>query len=506
MHKPRAHYGSTDIIAKTMALPEDHPPHRLPTFPALERTAVLSFADTSTYSAVIATQAVPQTAEYAVMLRHPAFPLWLPLYRASASMYYSYPTSAISVINAGDTEDFNFDDLNLQRVNTPAHTHPMMLYQGKQFINLGFNALGGVGTNWNLMVTMEYNTGYPSPVYARGWWLDAGLNVRPFTIELSNPIAGAGDSGSRCCFTHYIDTSVIGVCLDGITVKGRTGGVSNINQIKYGVASTLPQAISAFDGLAAPTGQIVRLYPHVPPPEYLTTTIHFQAARATAVSVLFSNVTQVMAKEGTVSAARLSARRANAFDPTMWDGFSDVHPKDRYFGALENGIYGLTLPDANSELFTDSFVGDFVVDMDAIGYLYCFVFNDPSEATPTQLAVTLTRHIEFRTSSRLFPTNYSRYRLEEYHAAQMALAQLGCFTENPVHPAAVAAMVAKAAKAAWPYVQPYAVAAGKKLAGRAIEWVQGKLDGGGKVKGSMVQKQMVKPPQKRKPKAKPKRK
>lgn len=71
----------------------------------------------------------------------------------------------------------------------------------------------------------------------------------------------------------------------------------------------------------------------------------------------------------------------------------------------------------------------------------------------------------------------------------MALADIGCFTENPIHPALIGSMVMKAARLAWPHVKPVvhnlAVTAGNKAAGAVAKYLGPKND--------MSQKQMVLP-------------
>jgi hypothetical protein len=70
MKQVRSHLRPTEDLAKVIALPADYPPHRLPTFPALERTAVLSFVDTMT-------QSVPAGAQLqGWIVRNPAYPFW----------------------------------------------------------------------------------------------------------------------------------------------------------------------------------------------------------------------------------------------------------------------------------------------------------------------------------------------------------------------------------------------------------------------------------------------
>jgi len=54
-------------------------------------------------------------------------------------------------------------------------------------------------------------------------------------------------------------------------------------------------------------------------------------------------------------------------------------------------------------------------------------------ANPGALAVNISWHIEFRTTSALFQIGMSPLTLESLHQAQLALSQVGFFFDNPDH-------------------------------------------------------------------------
>jgi hypothetical protein len=318
--------------------------------------------------------------------------------------------------------------------------------------------------------------------------IDSSFNVHNKVLTMTLPAS----SGTTFGAFVKLDYDVIGIRCVGLGITATAGGIAATG---FRVGITTATGTTYALPLTVPNGAPVRrLLPRFSPPEVEVSTLQYSATRATASSVLLSNVSQVMSKEGTVSAARMPTSVPYAFNPTLWAGFSKVHPKDRYFGALENGLYCYTLPDTHSEEFLDS-VGSSptyadpigIVDLRSFGYVYAIICSDLDDTAGTSLAVTLNRHLEFRTSSRLFPTNFAKYTLEQYHTAQMALAQLGCFTENPVHVAAIARMVAQAARVAWPYVRPYAISAARLAGQAAVGYLGNKL-------GDMTQKAMVKPP------------
>jgi hypothetical protein len=153
-----------------------------------------------------------------------------------------------------------------------------------------------------------------------------------------------------------------------------------------------------------------------------------------------------------------------------------VYPKDRYFGALENGLYTFTLPDSGAEQYRDTLQGPTrsliaptwagvpataaVFDLDKLAYANVIAFNDIG-GDATTLAITVDRHIEFRSSSVLFPLGFSTLPLETYHAAQMALVQMGVFFENPTHLGMIASIVASAVRSVASYAAPIAREVGK---------------------------------------------
>ncbi len=83
--------------------------------------------------------------------------------------------------------------------------------------------------------------------------------------------------------------------------------------------------------------------------------------------------------------------------------------------------------------------------------------SDPDGGT--SLALTLDLHLEFVNSSQLFPTGVSPMTLEDLRSAKLALQSAGVWFENPSHLVALAGLVARAVRVAWPLLQPAARAA-----------------------------------------------
>lgn len=499
MEKARSLYSGLEDLAKTIALPEDYPPHRMPTFPALERTAVMSFMDTSVLPVA------GGTSTPLALFRSPTYPLWAP--GSMPGSMYSMAGRAIG-ITAGTENVPVFNELGTITAGTGMtsrpHLYPLVRHGNDLFYCLGMrtattgtdqmvfgvqfdNMIGGFASNNGLIGEFEM--------------IDANGERYSTNGVFSSPVLGGGDPATTVFTSWQPPSGVFAIRLLNLTA---TAGPSGLNCGPWWAGIT-PSHVAY--GLTKPSSVVVpRLFPLTEPPELAVTNLPYQSVRATATSVLLSNVTAVMKKEGTATAARLQIGALGALDPTAWGSFGRIHPKDRYFAALEHGVYSYTLPDAQSEIFQDAVIGQGqlsqqgqtwpnrgVFTIDGSAFVNCIILTDLDAGTAnsdtSQFAVRLIRHIEFRTSSRLFQTSFSKVSLDSYHLAQMALADIGCFTENPIHPALIGSMVMKAARLAWPHVKPVvhnlAVTAGNKAAGAVAKYLGPKND--------MSQKQMVLP-------------
>lgn len=495
---PRATYGSLGVIAQTIAIPRDHRPVRLPTFPNLERTAVLAFTDTSTDKMDLAKSDGSAESDY-LLTRDPFMPLWASTKVKGRRMFqHRYPATQKLLPNHtfdvaipasarwNGTDDLASDSPTFRHLQHGDHIYTF--FGGIVDVNTAPTLILYVDTttaatnNATLLVSYSIST-----INGKGEVMNTISNsLHPLSPQLN---------GGRYMFT-------MGVGLPYDTVAARVynlqlhGPDPVLNPDKHFDVSELIVGFSlgtvAGDPFNGTLGYVTRLWPRSPPAE-MTNSMLFEAVRATATACLFTNVTSVMNKEGTASAARVCTKDFPAFDTTRWEGFQSVNPKERYFGALEKGLYAFTLPDSSSETFRDGTLwADHgvvingqqfynrlnvpIVHIEHLAYATCIRLSDPSDATPTSLALTLDRHIEFRTTSRIFATGYSTYQLEAYHTAQMALARLGTITENPTHMATLAIAVARALRAVAPIVTPYAVGAAQAVAQRGIDYAQNRLN------------------------------
>jgi hypothetical protein len=492
-------------MAKTIAVPRDYKANRIPTFPALERTGVLSFTDTKTMS--IASEG----STCAMVCRDPGFPVWTqytPNGGASFSVFslLTGVNDFITTVVAEGTEIPVGPLVNFQTNSTStfgsvagAYTYPILVLQGERFFH---NTTGTMAVELNLS-------------------LAPGATFIVFSLELIDAnfdrtmLVQKGVCtvvGGNCGYRLPLPTGVVGFRMISLTIT--TAIAAATLTTAYGVTT---EVVSSATPLTTPTGNApLVLFPITKAVEASTTTVPWKSTRTSAVGALFSNVTAVLNKEGTVKAARVSLEQVNILNAPAFDlAIDGVYPKDRYFGALENGLYTFTLPDAGAELYRDCLfptntslmvptlpgvvacpVGIF--DLDKLGYANIIVFTDINVGEST-LAVTIDRHIEFRSSSVLFPLGYSNLQLETYHAAQMALVQLGVFFENPLHMGLIAAAVGQALRTVASYAYPVIREVGKSAISAAGDKL---LSMANKKLGTMSQAHMTKTAPRPKPRAK----
>jgi len=376
---------------------------------------------------------------------------------------------------------------------------PILHYQGGQYIpnisgyygiQFAFSAPPGV-TSVNLSYTyITSNMDIENTVYD---WAAGVPLVTGNVVNVLMPIT-AGAIGmfvtDLCC------TTTNGVTLNSIFAGQTTDIAVGVNNL------TSPAAIGA--GLVPQA-----MVPACGPVEAETVTTPWKSTRCNAAAALFSNVTAVMQKEGTINAGRVSLENCSMFDVATWQtAISKVNPKDRYFGALENGLYSFTLPEAGSESYRDVLPFQATAtkwlivnfDLDKVLYFQPIIFSDLDATSGTTLAITLDRHIEFRCSSVLFPLGYSSLPLETYHGAQMALANQGVFYENPTHLAMLGSLISAAVRKIAPMVAPYAIGAAKAAGSHLLQTAVKKM--GDFAQAKMVQPKAPPPQRSRKPKPK----
>lgn len=205
-----------------------------------------------------------------------------------------------------------------------------------------------------------------------------------------------------------------------------------------GTAPTYVPTTSSASAIALGTlpGAVAHM-PLVVPVEFKNSPLPWYATRTTAAAVLGTNVSQVLNKGGTILAGRVSPAVKNAWQVAS-DYIAALHPAEKSFLPLETGVYTYAPPSTDLIEFHDYTLNTSAgAEMAALFLLsndsmYNKLFITPT-AVSEVLAVTASWHIEFRTSSALFPVALSSLTLETLHQAQLVLAESGFFFENPEH-------------------------------------------------------------------------
>lgn len=445
--------GSQSELVQTIAVPREHRPMRIPSFPALERTSVLSFTDTFTLvTDPVGNERDPGTR--IAVIRDPVFPLWRAIDKAqAASVYRSMDivgmvfTSRHTVVMAPDPRV----TVNTLLETAPVPGVPLYVYGGREYVPC-------IAANAAVQVNFNNNPGV-SALDVDGYYLDSNLDQQSFSASGACAI---NEAVFQIGLVFEMPYGAVAFCIESVQLTVTNTPVYG-NTIRYG-STTSNHGNSA--PLLTPLSQnaLRAMLPLTVATEYTSAPIVWQNTRANSVAVLFSNVSAVLQKEGVVTCARAPSEGGL----TMWShdtwqtGFTKIHPRERYFGPLEKGLYTFTLPDAVSEVYHE--YDDLGINLpvfkhylDGNRFCHCVLFRDPDHLA--SMAITVDRHIEFKSNSVLFPYGFSSVPLEAYHQSQMALANLGVFYENPLHLGTIASLARQAvmkygprvAKAALPY-------------------------------------------------------
>lgn len=461
-------------IAKTILLPHDHPPARLPTFPNIERTAVVSLESNTT---VISTVYGKPTRRF-VLLREPAAPLWIDDKidnSATGSARLSYLLQTVdtgtnvldpTIAAAGANTPLGTVDGVDQWMYAPADpetgTHLMSAF---------------VNSNAAVAYDVEYLT-------------DGGRIFTSLALQANNT------QRQSVLFPNALGSSVW----------------FRVTRIAHNTGANT-QLCFAIDISSSGTRALL---PHVTSIEADASTEPYNSTRVTALSCLLSNVSRVQMKQGTVRAARIAADRISWWTVAKPD-LDRVHPASRYFGALENGLYIVAPPTQESEQFRQTIMQASLITSAAPGAVSVsgtvkvpivlpdsddpfLVAVTEEEATIDEaiIAITLDIHLEFRTSSPLFQVGVAAIPLEQYHAAQLVVAQAGYMYENPTHWAELARKIVGLAGVVIPTLFPGSgVARMASAAALMLPRIAPRRD--------FSQKQMVKPQQKQPRKRQPQR-
>lgn len=457
-------------LARQIALPHEYAPERFPSFPALERTAVMAFCQPTTLT-------LPASTSVKILLaRQATYPLWADYDPGVFSYSVSYGCDSV----AGTPSETNSANvvgaIAYSSGNTTASgslvgvsgsvaalPYPIVGVDGSQVPFIWAPA----GSTVVVSISRTANTGGTTYQVFMKTWSSPGqysFLTQNITVVAGNRSNGASfvSSGQWICpvsFTQTNDASGIQAAGTNVVALTVVRGLTSVT----GSVSNLPTVIVA-------TGvQPVQFLPLTSPAEFANSQLPWFATRTTAAAMLGSNVSQVLNKAGTILGGRVSPNVIDPFSVTQ-SYVNTLHPAEKAWLPLETGVYTYCPPSTDLSNFWDYTLhlmgGAFApipvyrLDNDALVNVAFVTAGSVAES----LAVTLDWHIEFRTSSALFQIGLSSLPLEVLHQAQLSLTQAGYFFENPEHKS-VLQKVTAAVKRFAPHLMTAAGAAFPQFAG-----------------------------------------
>lgn len=438
-------------LARTIALPHEYAPVRFPSFPALERTAVLGFSVPS-YAAVD----ISSETKF-LLARQACFPCWADQTIPSTELWstvYDY-TAENQSFGGGisQAQIFTMQFLRAYSGNRLKDAYGCGVSGGNSgrtpYAPVGYDS--GLGNNPNFFYVPEGANVFLALIYdtalTAATLYDVALQkwTSPGEIDVLAPEATTAKQVS----------SAIGDTA-GVVVIPNLGGWYRVESIesdlasskqKNMVASVVVTNASTFSfGVTTGVGilgggvQKKLFLPLVFPTEYANSKLPWYSTRTNAASLLLTNVTQVLNKAGVVLAGRVSPSVINPFEVDS-AYINTLHPAEKAFLPLESGAYTFVPPSTDMQNFWDytsvshaNLAGGastplYRLDNDSLVNVLFLSSPSVSEA----IAVTVDWHIEFRTSSALFPIGLSAMTLESLHQAQLVLTECGFFFNNIDH-------------------------------------------------------------------------
>lgn len=472
-------------LAKQIALPHEYSPERFPSFPALERTALMGFNAPTTLP-------LPASTAVKIMVaRQAGYPVWAERtfsspwsyqvgYHTSqgpastagigmiaessiTEMYYwvvGNSTASTTVTGAtGSSKPFSYPPLAVDSqlggepwLYVPAGCtlgvfvgEPLVAAPVNVDVTVNFEAWRSPGqcNHWKglggTINTGFFSTYLPQAVTENTW-------IRPTSLTQNTPDIAAARV-YRDMQIHCVVFPTAGVTATALQYNTTQGSIN--------LAGT-------------PTGQI--FLPLIEPAEFVNSTLPWYSTRTTAAAFLGTNVSQVINKGGTVLGGRVAPQVENPF--TVGSAYiTQLHPAEKAYLPLESGVYTYVPPSTDLADFWDytlctsstlSSAPVYRLDNTSLVNVMFLTASAVSEF----LACNVDWHVEFRTSSALFQIGLSAMTLESFHQAQLALAAAGFFFENPEHKAVLGRVIEAVRK-----IAPSAIGMINPLAGKAAQYI-----------------------------------
>lgn len=453
-------------FARTMALPGRHKPLRYPSFPALERTATMSFN--------VPKQLDCPAGDTRVMVcRQAAYPAWasttFPIdkqYMAGSIWKCQDRGATSAAIGTAFHEPVGSSISHY--VSTAGTTSPSSTKPGLVGTNLdpfpGGNPILGIDeatgpvewlyvpsgayivvcANFSANWTGEYRIqleDWDAPGQTSSWAEYGG------SVSASNSVGHAGLVFASGGGGRWV--RIVGVWLSSNATVVRQVYMSLGIVMNASSAVITPQTGANWPTITAVAASEVKpfFFPAAFPVEFANSKLPWYSARCTAAAALFTNTTKVLNKEGTVLWGRVAPQAINIWHSVDKTYITTLHPAEKAFLPLESGTYTYVPPSTDLTRFLDyssNSTGEFgayvassvpLVRLDNDSLVNIGFINDIDGGT--SLAMNVDWHLEFRTSSTLFDIGLSNSPIEALHGAQLILLKHGFFFDNFDHVAMI---------------------------------------------------------------------
>lgn len=480
-HPVRAMQG----LARQISLPGEHAPERFPSFPALERTAVMGFSTPASLDVPVG------TTTKMMLTRQASWPFWADYGTVSSS--HSATWSLGRLVNVASDQEYTMqagpDLVRWTAGPSSGSTVEPQVVSGPfmhSFAIVGVDAgLGPTpfiyvpsGFQWMFIITFNGNS-YTQSVSAGvdfDRWCSPG-EADSFTFASGGLLNQGGFASANSALAGY--------WIRPRRVTIAFSGPSAVADTQVYLTIVAGSDVMTYTPTPAGTGRVnvgatpARTFaPVVQPAEFRTSPLPWRSTRLTAASLLGTNVTQVLNKGGTVLCGRVSPQAVNPFLAISAD-VNNLHPAEKAWLPLETGVYTYCPPSTDLANFWDYSLNEaggaepcsvYRLDNDALVNL---VFLTPVNVAET-MAMTVSTHIEFRTTSALFQIALSGMTLESLHTAQLALAAAGFFFHNPDHKD-VLNKVMSAVKTIAPMIHPALGVVANMVGKRSVSVPQAKM-------------------------------
>lgn len=486
LDKVRSGTTGLNALAMSMVLPHENKPIRFPVVPAA-LTATIDLMSDRTYP-------VPDAARRrAFLCRDAAYPLWVE--RSVTNTAVAVIDSSVIIPGVG-SKAIGLTDFSMGAAFGVSPTVDGVVLTSADACDM--TPMAQVNDRPGIYVPFGSNFVF----HASGYGVMAAAGTLELTFEclrgpaeVTTTVVNAVVSGNNILFAAPTTDGAptTGTLVEGDVPYGFVRLVSAFTGLTSPCTSatngTFRYGWSTAGTILSPSGTALVLLPFSNPPEANNSLLPYTKTRLNASAALFTNVSAALNKEGTILAARLKSATV-----TPWvfneSHLNSVHPKLRYYGPLEKGLYTFTTPSTDQEAFLDkwgtvtvlnsniSTSSKLLFDPALLGTYNAIVFSDlGSGAGGTQLAGSCYIHLEFETVSSLFTPGVSTLTLETLHAAQIALLQFGHFHENPLHFSSIVKAAGAALRAVAPMLAPVVKAVGTRAVNAGVTYLKGKAGG-----------------------------